>query len=197
MRFDAAIFDFDGTLVDTVRAKIDAYYTLLPDTAAHRAIVAAVLKDDPEGSRHVVIPRMAERAGIGDATPLIAQYGEEVRRRVHAAEELPGASAMLKALHRRMALYVASNTPEADVREAVEHRGWTPYFEGVHGYPERKVERVERIIRERSIAPGRVAVVGDGASDEAAASAHGCAFFKIAGPGDLKLAARALGAGDV
>ena len=50
------IFDFDGTLVASAPAKRQAFFDIFPAEAA--PIVAAVLADDPDGSRHVVIPRM-------------------------------------------------------------------------------------------------------------------------------------------
>ena len=55
-RFDAVIFDFDGTLVASAPAKRQAFFDIFPAAAAQA--VEAVLVDDPDGSRHVVIPRM-------------------------------------------------------------------------------------------------------------------------------------------
>ena len=64
MRFDAVIFDFDGTLVDSAGVKYDSFFELFPATEQHRAVVKEVLVADPDGSRHVVIPRMVEATAI-------------------------------------------------------------------------------------------------------------------------------------
>lgn len=202
MPFDAAIFDFDGTLVDSAGAKRAAFFALFPPTGAHRAVVAGVLADDPDGSRYRVIPVMMARmraAGLAlDAAlaldDLVARYGAISEAAVRQALELPGAGNLLAALAPHMQLHVCSNTPEATVRAHVAARGWDRYFAGVDGHPTVKAEKVLAVIRGGPFAPQRVAVIGDGLSDEEAAGANGCRFFAIRAPHDLAAAGRVLGA---
>ncbi len=196
MRFDAAVFDFDGTLVDSAPAKRDAFFAIFPSSAAHRAVVAAVLTEDPDGSRHRVIPLMAQRmavAGLDPGAPeaeLVRRYGEVSEAAVGAAGELPGASALLAVLASRIPLHVCSNTPEETVRNHVAARGWSAYFRSVDGHPTMKARRVAEILKAAAISPQRLAVIGDGISDEAAAVENGCVFLAIRAPGDLGRAGR-------
>jgi len=197
MRFDAAVFDFDGTLVDSAGAKRESFFAIFPDDAAHRAIVEHVLLEDPDGSRHRVIPEMARRMGeqkIGTGghsdTELIRRYGEVSSAAVAAAPELPGATRLLEALSKRIPLHLCSNTPEDAVRAQIARRGWTGFFQSVDGYPTEKTARVSEIIQGGHYDPARVAVVGDGISDELAASANAAIFIPIRTPGDLELAGR-------
>ena len=153
MPFDAAVFDFDGTLVDSATVKRDAFFAIFPDTEQHRAIVARVLTDDPDGSRHRVIPRMIElmRAGplaIGPSpNALIERYGEVSEAAVRRAAELPGASVILAALAPSMQLHVCSNTPRETVRAHVAARGWSGHFCTVEGHPTVKVAKVASVMR--------------------------------------------------
>lgn len=195
MRFEAIVFDFDGTLVDSAPAKRDAFFAIFPATEAHRAIVAAVLTEDPDGSRHRVIPLMAERMheaglGTGGLTPqdLVRRYGEVSEAAVAAAPELPGATALLASLAPHIPLHVCSNTPEETVRAHVVARGWSGFFRSVDGHPTSKLRRVAEILAAGGYTPQRLAVVGDGISDEAAAVNNGCVFLAIRSPGDLAAA---------
>lgn len=194
MRFDAIIFDFDGTLVDSAGVKHDSFFELFPPTEEHRAIVKDVLVRDPDGSRHAVIPRMIEgmrKRGLdvpGDGH--IQRYGEIVEAGVSAAPECPGATDLLAGLHGRAKLYIASNTPQEAVRHQAQLRGWSSYFDGVFGYPARKTDVVRDILNGEAISPDRLAVIGDGISDEEAARANRCVFIKIEKPSDLAKVAR-------
>ncbi|MBL8894542.1 MAG: HAD family hydrolase [Rhizobiales bacterium] len=196
MRFDAIIFDFDGTLVDSAGVKYDSFFELFPPTEKHRAIVKDVLARDPDGSRHAVIPRMVDAMRKGGlAAPEdnhVQRYGEIVEAGVSAAPECPGASDLLARLHGHAKLYIASNTPQEAVRHQAELRGWGRYFDAIFGYPARKVDVVREILERNRIRPDRLAFVGDGISDEEAARANGCVFIRIAEPADLLAAARQL-----
>jgi phosphoglycolate phosphatase-like HAD superfamily hydrolase len=186
-RFDAVIFDFDGTLVASAPAKRQAFFDIFPAAAAQA--VEAVLVDDPDGSRHVVIPRMIDAArahGIALADDdYVTRYGEVSERAVAAAPELPGATALLARLSCLIELHVCSNTPEDTIRRHVAVRGWNPYLKGIDGYPTTKRDRIAAVIAARRLDPSRVAMVGDGISDEEAAAANGCTFFAIRAPEDL------------
>ncbi|MFT3987565.1 HAD family hydrolase [Aestuariivirga sp.] len=197
MRFDAAVFDFDGTLVDSAGAKRDSFFAIFPDDAAHRAIVGNVLLEDPDGSRHRVIPEMArrmrdEKIGTGGFSDdaLVARYGEVSAAAVAAAPELPGASRLLEALSKQIPLHLCSNTPEDAVRAQIARRGWRAFFKSVDGYPTEKTAKVAEIIRDGRHDPARVVVVGDGISDELAASANAAIFIPIRAPEDLETAGR-------
>ena len=189
MRFDAIIFDFDGTLVDSAGVKHNSFFELFPPTEEHRAIVKDVLARDPDGSRHAVIPRMIEgmrKRGLdvpGDGH--VQSYGKIVEAGVSAAPECPGATDLLAGLHGRAKLYIASNTPQEAVRHQAQLRGWSRHFVGIFGYPSRKADVVSEVLRTESIAPDRLAVIGDGISDEEAARANGCVFIRIEKPSDL------------
>ncbi len=194
------MFDFDGTLVDTAAAKRRAFFDVFPGEPRHAAVVDAVLTADPDGSRHAVIPRMAEAMAaqdlaLSDATvdERIARYGRLVAQAVSAAPEVRGAGALLAAAHQAMETHVASATPAEPLRAEIARRGWLAHVHGVHGWPARKDEVVRDLMRRSGHSPAATLVVGDGVSDEAAARANGAVFHRIAGPADLAPVAVMLG----
>ena len=136
-----------------------------------------------EGEEKVRISRSTTHAQPGPAV---------LTQAVAAAPELPGATDLLRRLAPMIELHVCSNTPEDTVRRHVAARGWNPYLEGVDGYPTTKAGRIAAVIAARGLAPSRVAMVGDGISDEEAAAANGCVFFAIRAPEDLMRAGQLL-----
>ncbi|MEX2298752.1 MAG: HAD family hydrolase [Dongiaceae bacterium] len=201
MRFKAVVFDFDGTLIDSVDAKRDAFFRLFPAGEPYRAIVKRVLAIDPDGSRHVVIPRMIEAMTaqklalpLGHtATDRIGAYGQAVYAAQRAAAECPGASTLLHALKGHTALYISSNTPEPDLSNLVAARGWSDLVDGLFGHPRDKSETLAMLVERHDSAKDDVAVVGDGESDERAARDVGCPFFRVCGPKALADVGRKLG----
>lgn len=199
MRFEAVVFDFDGTLVDSAAAKRAAFFDLFPNTPICRELVAAVLDERPDASRFEVIPEMIVRlvaAGVAVAAGAgveerVEQYGRLALERTRAAPEVAGAGALLRELHAGCALYVASNTPAPALHELIAARGWRPWLRGVFGHPREKAQVVGEVA-DRHGGSAHVAVVGDADLDESAARRNGCAFFRVRNPGDLRAAGEAL-----
>jgi len=193
MPFDLFIFDFDGTLVDSAALKQAAFYDLFPHDAAATEVVAAVLAEDPEGSRQRVIREMLRRLGrSGDELEsqlraLVARYTELTDQAVGNAAEFAGASELLMALRRAgKRVFVSSNTPEQPLKLLLQRRGWLPLLDGIAGYPAEKTSTARRLLAEQNIRPARAAVIGDGESDRASAEAVGAMFFKVQVTGDLQ-----------
>ena len=186
MRFDAVVFDFDGTLVDSAPAKYRAFFQIFPGDDAAQRIVADVLRLDPDGSRHRVIPRMGalmREAGIalsGSDESRIAAYGEAVLAAVAACPALPRAEEALKLARRSGKVHVSSNTPQAPLHDLLARRGWLALIDGVHGWPSRKSDTLRAVVAQCGGVAARVLTVGDGPSDEEAAREVGCPFVRVA-----------------
>lgn len=198
---DIIFFDFDGTLVDSAAVKRSCFYSVFPNTPECRSIVSAVLFDNPEGSRYEVIPRMLDQMlsnGLAllpgtTSQTVIESYTDQVLAAVMNCDEMPGAGRILGALSTRCTICIASNTPESDLRKLVEARQWHELVRSIDGYPRGKTEIIRERLSEFSASPCRALVVGDGKSDEQAAEANGCVFYKIAHSSDLLRLAAMLG----
>lgn len=199
MRFDAVVFDFDGTLVDSAPAKYRAFFDIFPGDDAIQRIVADVLRLDPDGSRHAVIPRMGalmREQGIelsGTDGDRILAYGEAVLKAVAACPALARAEEALQLARRSGKVHVSSNTPQEPLRDLLDRRGWLKLIDGVHGYPSRKSDTLRAVVAQTGGDAARVLTVGDGPSDEEAARAIGCPFILVTPQHGLTPAIAALG----
>lgn len=185
MRFDAVVFDFDGTLVDSAPAKYRAFFDVFPGDDAAQRIVAEVLRHDPDGSRHAVIPRMGalmREAGItlgGSDESRVIAYGDAVLAAVAACPALARADEALQLARHSGKVHVSSNTPQEPLRDLLNRRGWLALIDGVHGFPSRKSDTLRAVVAQSGGNAARVLTVGDGPSDEQAAREIGCPFVRV------------------
>jgi phosphoglycolate phosphatase len=183
--FEAVIFDFDGTLVDSNEIKRRGFLDVVATHAGGRERMARVLARTSGDRRAVFAAYLADAAAAGlvpdiDLEELVRRYSEHVDACVAAVPEIEGATRLLETLRAQPCkVFLSSATPIDNLRRIVEQRGWAPFFDGVHGHPAVKREIVARIAALPHLGPHRIAVVGDGADDRDSASALPCAFFPV------------------
>jgi phosphoglycolate phosphatase-like HAD superfamily hydrolase len=205
MPFDVLVFDFDGTLVMSAAVKYDSFFALFPDTEDHRKVVREVLRQYPDEPREFVLPRMTDvmrqralalpQNGANDV--LISTYGDLVLDAVAQCPEMPGATQLLADLASDHLIYIFSNTPHDALCALVTQRGWQHHVEMIAGRPAEKHETISAIMHTKNLPASRIAVIGDGPSDQHAAETHGCRFFEITKPADLSNLSRKLETGHV
>jgi phosphoglycolate phosphatase-like HAD superfamily hydrolase len=94
-----------------------------------------------------------------------------------------GAREFLQHHAARRPLYVASGTPEPELRHIVRTRGLERYFAGVYGSPRSKRDLLEHIALELEASAASLLFIGDAAQDSDAASALGMPFVGRLAPG--------------
>ncbi|HYD71316.1 HAD family hydrolase [Azospirillum sp.] len=186
---DAIIFDFDGVLVDSVNIKTEAFAELYrPHGEEVARQVAAYQRAHGGMTRHAKIRHfgatlLGRAPTDAEVDALAARMGALVEEKVTACPMIAGARDFLDRHHARVRLFVASATPEAELRRIVAGRGLAPYFRGVHGSPTPKDRVVAQIVRAAALDPARTVMVGDAEEDRAAAAASGVPFIGVLAPG--------------
>ena len=179
----ALVFDFDGVLAESMAIKGTAFHRLYQPFGA-RVAEAAV-------AHHVAHAGLSRRQKIRDfhrvhlggeptaneLDTLCQRFSELVEDAVVACAAVPGAEGVLETFHRRLALFVLSGTPSAELARIVARRGLDRYFTEVIGTPPEKPVSIRRLLREHGWRPRQVLFIGDGATDWLAARETGVRFL--------------------
>lgn len=185
----AIVFDWDGTIIRSNEAKVEAFYQIFRDFSESREIITDVLKTSRESSRFVILERIfkcfADRGIIGNNTcsdfvkKFSAAYEEIVQGISVECPEVPAASSTIQKLSKRLPLFLSSTTPKESLIRIITARGLSKYFTACYGYPDTKEEAISKVLSNLDAKPREVLVVGDGISDFLAAQRIGCQFVGL------------------
>ncbi|WP_242112869.1 phosphoglycolate phosphatase [Luteimonas aquatica] len=178
--YSLALFDLDGTLVDTAADIAEAVNRSLRDWQLPQVEEAVIRGWIGDGAR-VLVETAFRHAGSAVAVDEImdgfmVHYGQTLLQR---AQPYPGVADTLQALQADgVALAVCTNKPQRYVRPLLEHLGIAGFFGAMVGgdtLPERKPSALPllHLARQFGIAPEASVMVGDSATDAAAARAAG------------------------
>lgn len=182
-RFDAIVFDFDGVLVESVDIKTRAFAELYRPYG--EAIVSQVVDYH---LAHGGVSRYEKFHYFHEKllnTPLPSEKEEQlaenfsqlVMEAVVKAPWVTGAKDFLIAWHDRIPLFVASGTPEEELKQIIARRGMSQFFRAVRGAPTTKGQILSEIIKASGYDAGRILMVGDAMSDYEGAEFVGAAFL--------------------
>ena len=168
-------FDFDGVLVDSVQVKTDAFHQLylpygndIADAVVeyHRLHGGVSRYEKFRYYHQELLQQPLDEDGVQE---LAIQFSALVKAAVIAAPEVPGAEDFLRRHQDRFRMWIITGTPTSEILPIGEARGWSAYFEGVHGSPQKKKYWTEFLIREHGLERSETLFLGDATTDLAAA----------------------------
>ena len=181
------VFDFDGTLRQSVAIKHQAYFSAVRDIERGEELFRGIFREFPGITRYSGCALFAERAqAIGINCPngeeLAARYTRACEDAISAWPEVPGAMAFLDWLRgRRVDCFVVSGTPQAPLRDTVQRIGLADRFVDILGHPVGKPEHYADILERTGCLPTSLLAIGDGDDDKAAAETVGAQFVRVSG----------------
>ena len=179
----AIIFDFDGVLVESVDVKTKAF--------------AKMFEEEGEEVVRKVTDYHLVNGGVSRVRKF-EYYYEEILKRSLSDEKLEelcdtfsrlvidevinssyvkGAEEFLDEFYSKLDFYVASGTPEEELRESVKCRGMEMYFKGVYGSPRQKGEIARKILLQNGYNSDEVVFIGDSITDLNGAQESGIRFI--------------------
>jgi phosphoglycolate phosphatase-like HAD superfamily hydrolase len=184
------VFDFDGVVLESAAAKGAAFRALFADQPRHVDAIAAYHEDNGGMSRYEKfrwIYRELLRVPLSDEETAVldARFGALIADTMRCCPFVPGARAFIEARAAQMPLFVASGTPERELRGIVADRGLAPFFRGVYGSPRGKTVLLRAILDETGVAAEQTLFVGDGRQDRDAARAFGVPFVARVPAGEV------------
>lgn len=189
--WQAIIFDFDGVVVESGKIKTQAFAELY--RAHSEEIAAKVVQFHTQNGgmsryrkfRHfqqhfLHKPPLTE----AEEKELDRRFSELVVEAVIAADAVPGAMELIRQQAGKIPLFVASGTPENELKVIVERRGLTPYFKEVRGAPALKQTIIAEILSTYALKPETVLMIGDAMADYEGAQANNTDFLGRIHPND-------------
>jgi phosphoglycolate phosphatase-like HAD superfamily hydrolase len=185
------VFDFDGTLCDSVDVKTEAFYQLYLDE--HGEAFARGVED--YHLAHQGLPRYdkieyveTEMLGTPPSDERVQEVAERFSQLVEdgivAAPLFDGVLAFLEEHHGHIPLMIASATPTEELRRIADRKDITGYFAGIEGSPRSKSAIIEDFSGRLSLPPEAIIMVGDQPSDATAAREVGTRGVMITEPAE-------------
>lgn len=189
--WQAIIFDFDGVVVESGKIKTQAFAELYRPYGED--IVAQVVQFHTQNggmSRYRKFRHFQEHflhqppLTEAEERQLDIRFSELVVEAVIAADPVPGAIELIRQQSQKIPLFVASGTPEVELKVIVERRGLSSYFTAVRGAPALKKTIIAEILAAHGLQPETVLMIGDAMADLEGAQANDTAFLGRVLPGD-------------
>ena len=177
----AIIFDFDGVLVESAHIKTEAFRKLFsrwPDKVDEG--VAFHLKNMGISRyikfkyfyENIIRERYSEEIGL----KLGSEFSDIVLDEIKIAPFVIGVKTFLEICHLKYSFYIASGTPDEELREIVSFKRIDRYFDGIFGSSPTKTEIINNILGTDTLKNNMVVFVGDTVSDKKAAENTGVHF---------------------
>lgn len=164
----AVILDFDGVLVESEAVKAGIFAELFARYPDHTDAMMAYHRAHLSMPRRGKFEQLADRVGAGPVLveTLLDDFSHIAVERISTCAEVRGAADFLEEFAAQLPLFVASVTPEPDLREILRRRGWIGRFAGVFGEPPtRKADAVRTVQARLNVSPAQLLLVGDTPAD--------------------------------
>ncbi len=184
------VFDFDGTLVDSVPIKLKAFDRCFEKFPEHREKIRAYCHGNNHAPRWEKFKYVYEEILRLPYTPEIEQelhrcFERETTEQIARAPALPGAEQFLERIRSGYRTALLSSTPHEILLRILEKRGWSGRFDEVRGAPVNKAAWL-RELEGKGFPASEVLFFGDTPEDAQAARDAGCDFIWVPELGDFR-----------
>ncbi|OEH85503.1 hypothetical protein BHU72_05300 [Desulfuribacillus stibiiarsenatis] len=177
----AIIFDFDGVILETSDIKTEAFRELFKEHS--QELVESVIdyhKTNMGISRFVKFQYFYDNILHQELTKekkdeLSEKFSKIALDKILMAPFVKGVKEFLQS--KKYKYYIASGTPEEELRFIVKEREVDCYFHGVYGSPRVKEDIVRDIMLNNNYSNHEVVFIGDAISDKLAADKTGIRFI--------------------
>ena len=182
MKYKVIILDFDGTIVESVGIKDEAFKTLFtkyPDkldeiTNYHLSHNATIRF---EKFRHITKHILNQEYTEELERTLSRKFSDLVFQKIIECPYVHGAKDFLNCFWGRVPLYLASTSPADELDRILTARDIKKYFKNVYAIPWVKTDVIKDILNCEHIYPDEAVFVGDAFEDYRAARETGVHFI--------------------
>ena len=176
------ILDFDGVIVESADIKTEAFRKLFSNYPKHVDEIVEYHKKNAGVNRyekfeHIYKNILGRPLDKEKKAQLGSRFSALVVDEIKLCPLVPGALEFLEKYSKRVKLFIASSTPEEELRSLVKARDLQRYFKGVYGAPAKKSEITSKIMKKEGTKGKEVLFVGDSTADLAEATKAGVRFI--------------------
>ena len=187
--FSLVVFDFDGTLCDSVDVKTNAFYELYLDeygadlaTAVQAYHIANASISRYDKIRYVERELIGQSPSIERVNEVADRFSKLVEDAVVAAPLFDGVVEYLSSGGPDIPNALASATPTAELQRITHRKGISGFFDTIEGSPRSKSEILVGFAASYDIPPAQIVMVGDQPSDAQGARGAGTDALLITPP---------------
>ncbi len=182
-KYDAIIFDFDGVLAESVDVKTRAFEALYAEygdriveqVRDYHLQHGGISRFEKFRYYHEVL--LGKTLTKDEENQLGDRFSQYVEDAVVESVYVAGAYNFLESYYQSIPLFVASGTPDVELKRIVSRRNMAHYFISVHGSPVKKGDIIQDILTKHSFNPDHVLMIGDAIADYEGAIAAGVKFM--------------------
>lgn len=182
-KYDAIIFDFDGVLAESVDVKTRAFEALYAEygdriveqVRDYHLQHGGISRFEKFRYYHEVL--LGKTLTKDEENQLGDRFSQYVEDAVVESVYVAGAYNFLENYYQSIPLFVASGTPDVELKRIVSRRNMAHYFISVHGSPAKKGDIIQDILTKHSFNPDHVLMIGDAIADYEGAIAAGVKFM--------------------
>lgn len=188
----AIIFDFDGVILESASIKTDAFAEMVkayPSEIGTKFVefhLAHMGISRKVKFQYLIENLLGESCTEGKLDALGQKFSEIVHSKILAAPFVPGAREFLESSYKKLVFYIASGTPQEEMRQIAAERGIEKYFKAIYGSPATKEEIAARIMQTQRYGKEEVLFVGDADTDFFAAKVLGIHFVGRSTPENIE-----------
>lgn len=176
------ILDFDGVVIESNVVKTQAFEKVFSRFPQYSEAMMAFHHTHVSVSRFAKFEHLAALMGRRDdialKTSLAADFTRHVLEGMMAVPLVPGAEAFLQMAKTRLPLYLASVTPESELKQILAERDLAHWFHDVYGCPPwTKPDAIRHVLEKENVTPEDALLIGDSAGDQRAAAETGVQFL--------------------
>ncbi len=154
--FKVIVLDFDGVILESLDIKTKAFLKVFSGYPEHAEEIARYHLQNGGVSRYKKFEHICNNIlriplRDGESEELGKHFSEAVINEMLMCPFVKGALEFLEKYSRIATLYIASGTPEDELRYIVEKRGLSKYFKAVYGTPALKTDIIINIIDNEKI----------------------------------------------
>lgn len=190
--WQAIIFDFDGVIVESEEIKTQAFselYRPYGEDITEKVVqfhtqnggLSRYYKFRYFQQHFLAKPPLTE----SEEKELDKRFSELVVDAIIAAQTVPGSLELIRQQAGRIPLFIASGTPEAELKVIIERRGLISYFTEIRGAPAIKKDIIAKFLSTYALQPKEVLMIGDALADYEGAVANGVSFLGRVRPGNM------------